>query len=91
MSERVPGSFLSRLFARRSCPIPQPGARRTRLQIRDLVPLAGFVLPTVAIGYGFVIPKSCIAGVNDLSIGFGMTVVGACVTYVLGVRAALRR
>jgi hypothetical protein len=55
------------------------------------MPLAGFVVPTVAIGYGFVIPKSCIAGVNELSVGFGMTVVGACVTYLLGVRAALRR
>ena len=91
MSERAPGSFLSRLFARRSCPIPPPGARCTSLQVRDLLPLAGFVLPTVGIGYGYVIPRSSIAGVNELTIGFGVTVIGACVTYLVGVRAALRR
>ena len=57
---------------------------------RHYAPLLGFVLPTVVIGYGAVIPRSCIAGINELTIGFGATVVGACVTYVLGVRAALR-
>jgi len=56
---------------------------------RHFFPLIGFVLPTVVIGYGFVIPGSCIAGVNQHSIGFGATIVGACVTYFLGVRAAL--
>jgi hypothetical protein len=55
------------------------------------LPLVGFVLPTVIIGYGFVIPRSCIAGVNELTIGFGTTIVGACVTYVLGIRAAVPR
>jgi hypothetical protein len=44
----------------------------------------------VIIGYGFVIPRSCIAGVNELTIGFATTILGACVTYVAGVRAALR-
>jgi len=58
---------------------------------RHLVPLVGFVVPTVVIGYGFVIPRSCIAGVNELTIGFATTIVAACVTYVLGVRAALMR
>ena len=57
---------------------------------RHYVPLLGFVLPTVVIGYGVVIPRSCIAGINQLTIGFGATVVAACVTYVLGVRAVLR-
>lgn len=56
---------------------------------RHYVPLVGFVLPTVVIGYGVVIPRSCIAGINDLTLGFGATIVGACVTYLLGVRAAL--
>jgi SAM-dependent methyltransferase len=32
------------------------------------LPLAGFVIPTVVIGYGFVIPRSCIAGVNELTL-----------------------
>jgi len=55
-----------------------------------IVPLVGYVIPTVVIGYGFVIPRSCIAGVNDLTIGFAFSIVGACVTYVAGVKMALR-
>jgi hypothetical protein len=39
------------------------------------------------IGFGIVIPRSCIAGVNGLTTGFATTVVGACATYFLGVRA----
>ena len=34
---------------------------------RHYVPLVGFVVPTVLIGYGVVIPRSCIAGINDLT------------------------
>jgi ABC-type Fe3+ transport system permease subunit len=59
------------------------------MKVRHVVPLLGFVLPTVVIGYGFVIPRSCIAGVNELTIGFATTIVGACITYLFGVRAAL--
>jgi hypothetical protein len=82
--------MLSRLFGPKSSLPPQAGARSTRIQPRDLVPLAGFVIPTVVIGYGFVIPKSPIAGFNELTVGFGLTIVGACVTYLIGVRAARR-
>jgi hypothetical protein len=53
-------------------------------------PLLGFVIPTVAIGFGLVIPKSCIAGINGLTIGFAVTVAGACVTYWMGLRTVLR-
>jgi hypothetical protein len=60
------------------------------MRARHLLPLVGFVVPTAVIGYGIVIPRSCIAGINDLTVGFGSTIVGACVTYVLGLRAALR-
>ena len=60
------------------------------MRARHLLPLVGFVVPTAVIGYGVVIPRSCIAGINDLTVGFASTIVGACVTYVLGVRAALR-
>jgi hypothetical protein len=60
------------------------------MKLRHYVPLVGFVLPTVVIGYGVVIPRSCIAGINDLTLGFGATILGACATYVLGLRAALR-
>jgi SAM-dependent methyltransferase len=55
------------------------------------VPLAGFVVPTVAIGYGVVIPRSCIAGINELTIGFASTLLGAALTYVAGIRAATRK
>jgi hypothetical protein len=54
------------------------------------MPLLLFAVPTVVIGYGFVIPKSCIAGFNGLTFGFGTTVLGACMTYAAGVRAALK-
>ena len=57
------------------------------MNVRHYLPLVGFVVPTVIIGYGFVIPRSCIAGVNELTIGFAGTVVGACLTYIFGIRA----
>jgi hypothetical protein len=60
------------------------------MKARHYLPLAGFVIPTVVIGYGVVIPRSCIAGVNELTIGFAATVLGACATYLLGLRAVLR-
>ena len=58
------------------------------MTLRRWLPLIMFVVPTVVIGYGFVIPRSCIAGVNELTIGFGTTILGACVTYVVGLRVA---
>ena len=58
---------------------------------KHFLPLIAFVVPTVAIGYGVVIPRSCIAGVNELTIGFAGTIVGACITYVAGIRAAIPR
>lgn len=57
------------------------------IRVRPYVPLIGFVLPTVVVGYGFVIPRSCIAGVNELSIGFGTTILGAVLAYFAGQRA----
>jgi hypothetical protein len=68
------------------CPVPLTRQQTARL----LWPLVSFVVPTLVIGYGFVIPRSCIAGMNQLSIGFGTTVLGACVTYLLGVHKARR-
>lgn len=60
------------------------------MKARYLTPLIGFVVPTVVIGFGFVIPRSCIAGMNELTVGFAFTVAGACATYWFGLRAALR-
>jgi hypothetical protein len=59
------------------------------MKLSYLYPLIGFVVPSVLIGYGFVIPRSCIAGVNDLTVGFAATVLGASVTYFLGLRSVL--
>jgi SAM-dependent methyltransferase len=59
-------------------------------KVRHYVPLLSFVLPTVVIGYGFVIPRSCIHGINQLSIGFGTTILGAALAYIAGVRSATR-
>ncbi len=51
----------------------------------------GFVKPRHLMPLlGFVIPRSCIAGLNELTVGFATTVAGACVTYWLGLRAVLR-
>ena len=63
---------------------------RRGLRPRHFAPLAGFVLPTVAIGYGIVIPRSCIAGLNELTLGFAVTVAGACLTYWAGLRLVAR-
>ena len=57
------------------------------MKLSYFYPLVGFVIPTVVIGYGFVIPRSCIAGINDLTLGFATSVICACVTYYFGVRA----
>ena len=56
------------------------------MNIRHYLPLVGFVVPTVIIGYGFVIPRSCIAGVNELTIGSASSILGTCVTYYFGLR-----
>ncbi len=60
------------------------------MNIRHYLPLVGFVVPTVIIAYGFVIPRSCIAGVNELTIGFASSIVGACVIYYFGLRTLAR-
>jgi hypothetical protein len=60
------------------------------MKFRYLIPLISFVLPTVVVGYGMVIPRSCIAGINSLTVGFATSIVGASLTYVLGVRTVLR-
>jgi hypothetical protein len=59
------------------------------MRARYFAPLAGFVLPSIVIGFGFVIPGSCIAGINTLSVGFASSLLSACGTYWLGVRVVL--
>jgi hypothetical protein len=76
--------------ASRPVPATCPASPPRRKTLRLWLPLASFVVPTLITAYGLVIPRSCIAGVNGLTIGFGTTVLGACLTYVFGIRAALR-
>lgn len=61
-----------------------------RMKLVHFGPLVAFVVPTLVIGFGFVIPRSCIAGLNELTLGFAATVGGACATYWLGLITALR-
>jgi len=56
------------------------------MKLQYLVPLAAHVVPTVVIGFGYVIPGSCIAGVNELTIGFAASVASTVVAYWIGVR-----
>ena len=69
---------------------PLPFLSRSPLRFRHFVPLLGFVVPTAGIGYGVVIPRSCIAGWNELTIGFAVTILSASLTYCLGLRAVAR-
>ena len=61
------------------------------MRARLVWPLVGFLVPSAVLGYGFVIPRNGIGGLNELTIGYGATLLGAAVTYVIGVRTALRR
>ena len=40
------------------------------MKLRYFVPLAAHIAPTVAIGFGYIVPGSCITGVNALTVGF---------------------
>jgi hypothetical protein len=61
-----------------------------RYKRRYFYPLLGFVLPTLIIGYGVVIPHSCIAGINPPTIGFASSILNACITYFMGIRAVIQ-
>ncbi|MEQ1864431.1 MAG: hypothetical protein ABL996_07225 [Micropepsaceae bacterium] len=53
-------------------------------------PLVGHVVPTLVIGFGFVIPGSPIEGVNTYTIGFLSAVLGFIPAYVAGIIIARR-
>ena len=57
---------------------------------RYLMPLAAHIVATIAIGFGQVIPGSCIAGVNALTVGFGASMVSTCVAYWVGMRMVVQ-
>ena len=55
------------------------------------LPLMLHLIPTLGIGFLVVIPRSCIAGVNELTIGFAAANLGFVLAYVAGVRLALKK
>ncbi len=55
------------------------------------LPLVLHLIPTLAIGYFVVIPQSCIAGVNELTIGFAAANLGFVLAYLADVKLALKR
>lgn len=60
------------------------------MRLHHFLPLAAHVVGTVAIGFGSVIPGSCIAGVNPLTVGFVASIVSTVVAYWVGIRLAIR-
>lgn len=67
------------------------GSTTFRKRLLLYAPLALHVLPTLVIGYGFVLPQSPIAGVNQYTIGFALAVLGFIPAYIAGVRLACVR
>lgn len=55
------------------------------------LPLILHLIPTLGIGYLLVIPGSCIAGINELTIGFAVANLGFVLAYIGGVRLALKK
>lgn len=84
-------SYYRFMLFRRSCPLPDPNRRAVCIRPAHFLPLAGFVLPSTVIGYGFVLPRAGFSGVNELTIGFATTLLGAIATYVAGVVMVARR
>ena len=59
------------------------------MKLHYFYPLAGHVIVTLALGFGQVIPGTCVSGLNALSVGFAASVAGTCLVYWLGVRIAV--
>lgn len=55
------------------------------------LPLALHLIPTLGLGYFIVIPQSCIAGINELTIGFAAANIGFALSYISGIRLARRQ
>lgn len=83
--------MFGRLLRRGSCPLPDPDRRAACLRATHFLPLAGFVVPSLVIGYGLVLPGAGLSGVNEVTLGFATTLLGASLTYLAGVLLALRR
>jgi hypothetical protein len=60
------------------------------MKARYFAPLVAHVVVTLVIGFGYIIPRSCIAGVNDLTIGFAASVASTVIAYAVGIRMVAR-
>jgi hypothetical protein len=60
------------------------------MKLSSFAPLAAHVIGTLVIGFGYVIPGSCIAGINELTVGFALSVASTVVAYGVGIRLAGR-
>jgi hypothetical protein len=63
---------------------------RVRPSARHFYPLLLFVVPTLVMGYGVVLPRNGITGFNEITLGFASALVGACFAYISGVRSVFR-
>jgi hypothetical protein len=63
-------------------------SRRSRHLLLLSFPLLSDLIATVIIGYGMVIPGSCIAGLNEYTVGFATSILGVIATYITGVVVA---
>ena len=78
-------------FRRTSCPLSASGQSRACLRPHHFLPLIGFLVPTIAIAYGIVLPRNGAAGINELTVGFAATLLGSAITYIIGVAVVVRR
>ncbi len=60
------------------------------MKTRYWIPLGSFLLPTMIISYGFVFPRNHVASINELTLGFALTLLSASATYIVGIRRALK-
>ena len=54
------------------------------------LPLLSSIIPDAFIGYGFLIPNSCISGVNELTVAYAACILGFIPAYIAGVTVAGR-
>ena len=52
--------------------------------------LLSHLVPTIIIGFGFVIPGSCIDGINQYTLGFVASIIGYIPTFYFGAYLARR-
>ncbi len=60
-------------------------------RVATWLPLIGYVVPTLGIGFGVVIPGSCVEGVNSHTVGFLAAVLGFIPAYMTGIVIARRQ